>query len=227
MALPIGGSGPYAFCAIDVTGIPSFVIAVVVLMAIPGPDMAYAVASGMAFGKRGACLAAAGIGGGGIILTFATALILFVAHGVAPSSVMLIQLGGAAYLFYLGITVMLPRQQVGRANPKEVVPGRQIFIRGVVTNISNPKAVIFFLSFIPQFIPPHSESPALRCVVLGVLLCGIGSIANYAFGICASFVKLPNRPILLRRTIDQYILSILFLSISAVFIMHLLDGLMK
>jgi len=200
----------------------TFVMAVVALMVVPGPDMAYCIASGLSYGKRGAWFAALGVGLGGVVLAIATAVLVWVAHGVDSRLLLVIQLGGCLYLLYLSVKIIAPRHTDGDDTiaPIETTPV-QMLTRGVVTNLSNPKALVFFLSFIPQFIATDAESPALHALGLGLLLCVIGTVMNVGFGLAGTTAKSLNQVVFLHRSLAQIVLALVFFVIALVFLVDI------
>jgi len=199
----------------------NFVLAVFALMVVPGPDMAYCVASGVSYGKRGAFFSAVGVGLGGVILAIATAVLLFAANMVDTSLLWIIQVGGCFYLFYLGIKIIMPRHIEASGNFVVKAKAIDMLLRGVVTNVSNPKALVFFLSFIPQFVPQHTEQPAFYALGLGLLLCTIGTAMNFGFGLAGTAVTPLSRVLFLQRSLMQYMLSGVFLTIAVSFLLRM------
>ena len=88
--------------------------------------------------------------------------VIIVAAGVgilvssSPLLFMIIRYAGAAYLVYLGIRQLLAKagRNDGGTHPAAVEPGLSMFRRGMWVNLLNPKAIVFFLAFMPQFIRP-------------------------------------------------------------------------
>ena len=157
----------------DITVLPVFLVASFVLLVTPGPDVAFIVATGMTEGRRPALWASIGIALS--MFTHAVLAAAGVAAMVATSALAfdLIRYGGAAYLLYLAYESL-------RANPFQ--SGRQITTRsglenirrGFLTNLLNPKAVLFFGVFLPQFAVP-SYGPIFNQIVgLGALLATLG-----------------------------------------------------
>ncbi|MCV6547590.1 MAG: hypothetical protein OIF58_04330 [Cohaesibacter sp.] len=97
-----------------------------------------------------------------------------------------------------------------------------MFFRGVVTNIANPKALIFFTAFIPQFIPETTLNPPLFAFALGTALCAIGFVVNFAFGATGSMLNGLNHIGFAKRSWSQWAIFIVFLLISLMFSMQLL-----
>lgn len=89
--------------------------------------------------------------------------VIIVAAGVgiivssSPFLFMMIRYVGAAYLVYLGIRKLLAKAETvdGEDSPAVVESGFSMFRRGLWVNLLNPKAIVFFLAFMPQFIRPH------------------------------------------------------------------------
>ena len=194
-----------------------FIGAVLVLMIIPGPDMAYCIACGMSKGIKGAFFAATGIGIGGVVLTFATAFIVYFSASVSPNVFIYIQMLGATYLFYLGVKILSSKAGSDFDIPTPKYDYKNIFLRGVITNISNPKALVFFLSFLPQFVPNNSSNIVLNIFILGILLCIVGSILNFLFGVLGISLKNIAQKTFLNRSVEQYITALIFILVSLLF----------
>jgi threonine/homoserine/homoserine lactone efflux protein len=86
---------------------------------------------------------------------------------------------GAAYLVYLGFTMLLDR--TSQAHQREItIPNRQsnwtIYRQGVLTNVLNPKVALFFLALLPQFVDAKSPHPAVSFILLGLTFIITGTI---------------------------------------------------
>ncbi|MDE0698514.1 MAG: LysE family translocator [Boseongicola sp.] len=193
-----------------------FLLAVLALLIIPGPDMAFVMANGIAYGRRGAFYSALGISSGGLVLAVATALLVAATLAISPSVLLALQLAGCLYLLYVATRTIIPRP--GPAGTSAPAPASgNLFLRGVVTNVSNPKALIFFSAFIPQFIPDDATGPALHAFLLGALLCLVGGAVNFAIGASGMLLSGLNRTGFLGRSWSQWIVFAVFVSISVTF----------
>jgi len=199
----------------------TFLMAVIALMVVPGPDMAYCIASGMSYGKRGAFFSALGVGLGGVILAGTTAILVFIAHGINSNLFLIIQLLGCIYLLYLGLKILAPKHSEEKNILAVSATPIEMIMRGIITNVSNPKALVFFLSFIPQFIPHHTSQPAFYALGLGLLLCLIGVTMNFGFGLTGTTMTPLGRIIFWQRSLMQYVLSSVFFSIAIVFLINI------
>jgi threonine/homoserine/homoserine lactone efflux protein len=92
---------------------------------------------------------------------------------------------GAAYLIYLGIRTLTS----GRADSESAAvqrPLRSIFLEGIVVNLLNPKTILFFLAFLPQFVDPVKGSAALQIMTFGLILATIGLTSDLMYAVAAS-----------------------------------------
>lgn len=159
--------------AMDPWIIATFVGASFLLYLTPGADMMFTIASGVAGGPRAGLAAAAGISFGVLAHVIAAAAGLAVLVAASPAMLDGVRYAGAAYLAYLAYSSWI-------ADPNmEVRKGRaqvwRAFRRGFLTNIMNPKVILFILAFLPQFTDPAIGPVWHQIVILGAIL-GIGGI---------------------------------------------------
>lgn len=200
-----------------------FIPAVMVLMIVPGTDMAYCIAAGISNGNKGALFAAVGIGCGGLVLAVFTATIVFLVADANLGAFALLQVAGSFYLLYLGIKILTSKKTSGAGESIKFM-GKRIFLRGVITNISNPKALVFFISFIPQFIPTDAEHPYWLALFLGVVLCVIGTPINFLFGLSGVSLKILNAKKIANRPLSDWITATVFMVIAVIFLGNYIKG---
>jgi threonine/homoserine/homoserine lactone efflux protein len=141
-----------------------FIISGLLLNITPGPDTAYIIGRSVQLGWRGGAAAALGIGCGCLVHVFGAALGLSALLMASSTAFAAVKLFGAAYLLYVGVKMLLSRRQeigAGSASESGAIPLRQVFWRGALTNVLNPKVALFFLAFLPQFVAADSPSTAL------------------------------------------------------------------
>lgn len=176
-----------------------FVVTAAVLVAIPGPNHLYIAARGIAQGRGAGVASAFGVEAGTLVHIAAAAAGL--SYVVAQSATLfsVVKWAGAAYLIYLGVRTLTGKGELDVA-AVGARPLRRIFVEGMVVNVLNPKTVLFFLAFLPQFVEPGAGSPALQVVVLGLVLALIGLVSDllYAMGAGAIGGRLRRRARLLR-----------------------------
>jgi threonine/homoserine/homoserine lactone efflux protein len=160
-----------------------FLGAVMILLITPGPNMAFVLTSGAAYGWRGGIAAAVGIGVVDLVFTLICAFGLAGLLSAYPAAFDAIRWAGAAYLIYLAINCI---RTAGRERSSGIIqtgPSRwAIFLRGFASNIANPKAILFFLVFIPQFIDVRHGAVYTQFVLLGAALAVIGIVFHGSLG---------------------------------------------
>ncbi|AXK66924.1 LysE family translocator [Burkholderia sp. IDO3] len=148
-----------------------FVLAVFLLNVTPGPDTAYIVGRSVAQGRGAGLMSALGISAGCCVHALACAFGLTALLAASAAAFTAIKLVGAAYLIYLGVRMIVMKQAAAPANadaqPTAAKPLCQLFMQGFWTNVLNPKVVLFFVSFFPQFVSADSPHKALAFLALG------------------------------------------------------------
>ncbi|HZW22776.1 LysE family translocator [Noviherbaspirillum sp.] len=147
-----------------------FLVAVLLLNATPGPDTAYIIGRSIAQGRTAGLLSALGISAGCCVHALASAIGLSAILAASATAFTFIKLAGGAYLVYLGIRMMLAKPAGPAASTArgDVRSRKTIFLQAMVTNVLNPKVILFFLAFIPQFVRSDAQQKTLAFLVLGV-----------------------------------------------------------
>ncbi len=133
----------------------AFTAAAVVLTLTPGIDNAMVLRSA-ASGPRPAIFASLGIGLGCLLWGGAVSLGLGALLAASETAFTILKWAGAAYLLYLGIGLLLkPRSALTESKDglDTASSAREAFTRGLFTNLLNPKIGVFYVTFLPQFIP--------------------------------------------------------------------------
>ncbi len=164
-----------------------FVVAVLLLNVTPGPDTAFIVGQSVAHGRRHGLMSVLGISAGCCVHAAALALGLSALLAASGGAFLVVRVVGAIYLTLLGAKMIVATfrrsKPVAIAAPvaAPVFPSaRRAFVQGLVTNVTNPKVVLFFLSFLPQFVDPASPLKALAFAVLGAVLVAMSTVYNAA-----------------------------------------------
>lgn len=164
-----------------------FIVAVLGLMVSPGPNMAMVVSHSLSHGTRGGIVSAAGIFLADLVMT------LLVCAGVAtlvaawPPAFDVLRYAGATYLAWLAVQTMrahrrMPSREASRASLAEA------FRSAAWVSLLNPKALLFFLVFLPQFVDPQRGSLTLQLLVLGVVLSTVAFVFHASLGMCSGRV---------------------------------------
>ena len=136
----------------------------------PGPDNVFVLMQSAAHGRRAGVL---------VVLGLCTGLLLH----TAALAFTVVKFAGAAYLLYLAWGAWrAPVSAAGAGPALPVLSAQQLYARGVVMNITNPKVLLFFMALLPQFVAPAQGPVALQLLALGGIfivatLIAFGSIA--------------------------------------------------
>jgi len=136
----------------------------------PGPDVLYIVTSALRSGARAGAVAALGIVSGCFVHVFAAAIGVSALLATSATAFTVLKWIGAAYLLWMGVRLLrsVPAPLVLQPASGEV-PLWRVYRRGFLTNVLNPKVALFFLAFVPQFIPPDAPDKALAFLLLGLI----------------------------------------------------------
>jgi threonine/homoserine/homoserine lactone efflux protein len=165
-----------------------FILGALALAATPGPSVLYIVARGISQGRVAALVSVLGIASGDLVHITAAALgvsALLLSSALAFSVVKYL---GAAYLIYLGIHKLRDREV---ANPTQLVKReslRRIFLQGFVVNALNPKAALFFIAFLPQFVNPAKGAVLFQIIFLGVLFTLVASASDSVYALVSGTI---------------------------------------
>ena len=161
-----------------------FFIAAIVIGIAPGPDNLFVLAQSATHGARAGFCVILGLCTGIAVQTCLLVAGVSALIAASPTAFFVMQCLGAAYLLYLAYksfqvragTVVaneegkspLKQVQGGPSKSEEAISGRKLYLRGIIMNMTNPKAVLFMLSFIPPAVkmdrPIH---PSLQTAILG------------------------------------------------------------
>jgi len=177
----------------------AFLLITIVLIVMPGPIVTLVISTGATRGVRAALTTVAGTTLGNAMLLAAIALGLNWAHAHADLLFNALRLTGAAYLVWLGVQMW---RDAGEGGEKLLESGRARFVRGFIVALSNPKTIVFFTAFLPQFIDsrlPAGPQLAAMCVA-SVLIAGASDCAwAIAAGMGRAWFIKPSRVKLLGR----------------------------
>jgi threonine/homoserine/homoserine lactone efflux protein len=159
----------------------------------PGPDTAYVVARSVQLGWRGGIAAALGISTGCLTHVFAAAIGLSALLMASAAAFTALKSLGAAYLCYLGLSMLL-----SRSKPTALAPGApgvvtlsRVFWQGALTDMLNPKVALFFLAFLPQFVDANAPHQAAAFATLGLIFIFNGTI--WCLGVAVFTARVTRR----------------------------------
>ncbi|OWV00076.1 LysE family translocator [Fibrobacter sp. UWR2] len=146
----------------------NFFIAALVVALAPGPDNLFVLAQSAAHGARAGFSVICGLCTGICVQTVLLIVGVSALIAASPIAFFVLQCCGAAYLLYLAYKSFQVRAGVVKLDDGAGLPFRRLYLRGIIMNLTNPKAVLFALSFIPPAVDMSRDmSPTLQMVVLG------------------------------------------------------------
>jgi threonine/homoserine/homoserine lactone efflux protein len=147
----------------------SFIFAAGLLTITPGLDTALVLRTAMAEGAASAIKAALGVICGCLAWGAAVAVGLGVLLTAAPLAYQAVKWAGVCYLLWLGVQLLRRPRATLATSPEAASPGRANWFRkGMLQNLLNPKVGVFYISFLPQFIPA-AVSPGFYTFFLAVI----------------------------------------------------------
>lgn len=154
-----------------------FLIAAVVLAITPGPGIAYVVARTVAGGRSEGLASCFGTGVGGMFHVLAAALGLSLVIAQSAVAFNLLKYVGAAYLVYLGIRMLMRKEEPITVDVMPTQGARRAFAEGIVVEVLNVKTALFFLAFLPQFVSP-GEPLVPQLALLGSICVALNTLVD-------------------------------------------------
>ena len=180
-----------------------FLTASVLLTLAPGPDILYQRTKSLADGARAGITVASGLVSG---IIFHTTLVMVGVAALIKNSataLLLLKIFGAAYLLYLAFKAFQSARagkKLSLAKSTAKSSSAALYKRGVLMNVLNPKVLLFFLAFLPQFVNLNRDGASLQILFLGVVFAVQGLII---FSCVALFAGRVRNLILRRRNVGQ------------------------
>ncbi len=182
----------------DLSVVLAFAVACVVISVVPGPDMMFIMANGIARGRGAGVVAAAGMSSGILGHTILAALGLGALLQAAPIALEAVRIAGAVFLVYLAITTLRSAKDVAATAPTKFGQRslRKTYMMAVLVNLSNPKVVLFYIAFFPQFVTEGGWPVPVQFLVMGAILILIGFTVDASVGLASGTLSavLQRRP---------------------------------
>jgi threonine/homoserine/homoserine lactone efflux protein len=155
-----------------------FAVAAFALIVVPGPSVLYIVSQSVGHGRVGGLAAVLGVETGAFVHVAGAALGVSAIIASSATAFSALKLAGGAYLVVLGIRRLRERDSEAEPGSGRTRPLSAIYRQGVIVNALNPKTVLFFLAFLPQFVDPDRGHVALQAAVLGLVWVAIATLSD-------------------------------------------------
>ncbi|EIA0834957.1 lysine transporter LysE [Vibrio parahaemolyticus] len=164
---------------IDLAVLPIYLTAVIALLLLPGPDMLLIASSSMSYGKKVGLFASLGNATSGLILTLLAAMGVSTLIAMSPVVLKVLHLLGGAYLLKMGWDCLRAEASSAPELDQKNKMASTYYQRALMSNLLNPKALVFFVMFLPQFVSSNiTASSGEQMLALGLLLNVLGLLFN-------------------------------------------------
>lgn len=146
----------------------AYTVASIILGLTPGPDMTLFLSKTIAQSREAGITAFAGASTGLIVHSVLVAAGLSVLLAASVTAFTILKIAGAAYLAYLAFDAVRHGSSLSLDRKGGREPLRSVYLKGLLVNLLNPKVIIFFVTFLPQFVSPADPHAAGKMLFLGL-----------------------------------------------------------
>ena len=178
----------------------AFCLASIVLIEIPGPSLLFALGRALTVGRREALLSVLGNAAGLLVQVAAVAIGLGAVVAASATAFTVLKIIGGLYVAYLGVQAIRHRRDARSAlqvTVAEPLSGMRALGTGLTVGMTNPKTVVFFVAFLPQFVArSHTAWPQLLLLGLIFSVLAVGSDACWVLAASRAktwFAREPKR----------------------------------
>jgi threonine/homoserine/homoserine lactone efflux protein len=165
-----------------------FALAALGLLVIPGPAVLYILTRSVAQGRRAGLASVLGIELATFVHVMAAAFGLSAILMASALAFNVVKYLGAAYLVYLGIRTLVSRAEPTRTEDTPPRTFSQLFGKGFLVNLLNPKTALFFYAFLPQFVDPARGKPVYQILFLGAMFVLLATCTDSIYALIGSGV---------------------------------------
>jgi threonine/homoserine/homoserine lactone efflux protein len=179
---------------VDPAVLPGFLVAVLLISLAPGTDMAFIIATSVDRGSGAGVQSAVGMAIGMAIWTIAATLGLGALLHAQPAVFASLRILGAVYLLWLGVSTLRSARSDGSSETQSRSPVGRLVGRGMLTNLTNPKILVFFVAFLPQFVRTSSDGASVQLLTLGGIFLLVGLGVDCVTALAAGSLRTMLRP---------------------------------
>ena len=168
---------------------PEFLLTSLVVILLPGTGVLYTLAFGLGRGWRASLLAAIGCTLGIVPHIAASIVGLAALLHASALAFQIVKYLGVAYLFYMAWGVLRAGGILELGPSRDAVSAPRIVVNAILLNILNPKLSLFFLAFLPQFVPAEAAGATARMLLLAATFMLLTLVVFIGYGACASLAR--------------------------------------
>ena len=166
-----------------------FLITSLIVILLPGTGVLYTLAIGLGRGFRASVFACIGCTLGIVPHMLASIVGLAALLHASAMAFQTIKYLGVAYLFYMAWTILRDGGALDVSEDRRPMSAWQTLRNGTLINVLNPKLSLFFLAFLPQFVPTATAHPTLTMVMLAAMFMALTFIVFVGYGACAALAR--------------------------------------
>jgi threonine/homoserine/homoserine lactone efflux protein len=167
-----------------------FIITSMVLLFSPGPAVLYVISKSIEHGPKAGIASVLGIGIGNLVHVIAAALGLSVIIMQSITLFTIVKIIGAFYLIFLGIKSFRQKQTLNFDNVEKTKSNlKKTFIDGIIVNVFNPKAAMFFIAFIPQFLNIEYGHIPTQIIFYGITFTLLALVADTMYVLLSGKIR--------------------------------------
>jgi len=166
-----------------------FFLTSLIVVLMPGTGVIYTLSQGLGGGTRASLAATVGCTLGIVPHMAASILGLAAVLHTSAMAFQVIKFAGVAYLFYLAWMTLRDHETLSVEKKPNHRSFGKIALQGFLINILNPKLSIFFLAFLPQFVPTTQSAPVLNMVMLSTIFMALTAVIFAGYGLMAAFMR--------------------------------------
>ncbi|MFJ2738660.1 LysE family translocator [Streptomyces sp. NPDC087440] len=166
----------------------AFLLTTLAVVLTPGPGVVFTLAAGLSHGRRAGLVAAFACTLGVVPHLLASITGLAALLHASPVAYEVVKYLGVGYLLYMAWTTLRDKDalEVGQAERR---PARRVIVSAVLMNLLNPKLTMFFVAFLPQFVPVERSGSLGAMLELSAVFMALTFVVFAAYGICAAVVR--------------------------------------
>ncbi|SBT45073.1 LysE family translocator [Micromonospora narathiwatensis] len=167
----------------------AFLLTTLVVVATPGTGVVYTLSTALSAGRRAGLLAAAGCTISLVPHLAAAVTGLAAVLRAGTPAFRVVTWLGVAYLLWMAWSALRDRGPLPFDDARPPRPASRVIRDGVLANLLNPKVTVFFVAFLPQFVPPHAPAATSRMLLHGVVFMLITLVAFAGLGVLAGTLR--------------------------------------
>ena len=177
----------------DLPVLAAYLVASAVLSLTPGPDMTFFLSKTVAQSRSAGFSALAGVSAGLVAHSVLVAAGLSVLLAASASAFTALKIAGAVYLAYLAFDAIRHGSSLALAKGGRPLRLRAVALKGLLINLLNPKVIIFFVTFLPQFVSAHDPYAPRKMLFLGLAFMVVNIPVSAALILAADRITLMLR----------------------------------